>query len=324
MTTEPTTRTADRLFERKIVRAKLAGAFEQLWLKLWLVLAVAAAFLVVSYLGVWPYLPVALHVVLLGAFGVALLAALASMARIRWPTRDEAIRRIERVSGVPHRPATSYEDTVSAPSSDPATAALWQAHRARMAALLARLRPGAPRPRTDRFDPFAARAALLLGVVALTGLLGSNAMDRVKAAFSLNSGFEVSEARLDAWLTPPTYTGRPPVMLADGAGSAKAQSAAGSDGGAKAAALEVPVKSLLIVRAGGMGHAALTVEIAPTPTKDSKADTASERVAAKPEEDARDLQEVRYEMKRSSTVRVLAGGSEIASWQIAVTPDQLP
>ncbi len=164
--------TPNRAFERKVWRARMAAVLEQIWLKLWLVLAVVAAFLVVSYAGLWALLPTAVHVLLLGLFGAAFLAALVSVARIPWPSREEAIRRIERVSGVPHRPATSYEDTVSAPSSDPATQAIWQAHRTRMAALLAKLKAGKPRPRTDRFDPFALRAAMLLGLIGLTGLLG--------------------------------------------------------------------------------------------------------------------------------------------------------
>src|SRR5690349_4151772 len=112
------TRTADRSFERKIWRAQLAGVFEQIWLKLWLVLAVVGAFLLVSYAGIWPFLPTLVHVALLGAFGAALIAAFVTVARVHWPSRDEAIRRIERVSGVPHRPASSYEDTLSASSSD--------------------------------------------------------------------------------------------------------------------------------------------------------------------------------------------------------------
>ena len=36
----------DPAFERKIWRARIAGAFEQAWLRLWLVLAVLCLFLV--------------------------------------------------------------------------------------------------------------------------------------------------------------------------------------------------------------------------------------------------------------------------------------
>ena len=246
-------RTTDRSFERKVWRARLFGVFEQLWLKLWLVLGVAGAFLLFSYTGIWAYLPTFVHVLLLGAFGLAMAAALVAVARVRWPSRDEAIRRIERASSVPHRPATSYEDTLSAPSSDPATRAIWDAHRARMAALLAKLRSGKPQPRTDRFDPFAVRAALLLGLVGLTGLMGDTVADRVRGAFTFGAAGPHTEARLDAWLTPPTYTGRPPVMLADGAGGVKPRLVSNADGESKPRVPEVPTKSVLIVRVGGSG-----------------------------------------------------------------------
>lgn len=314
--------TADRSFERKIWRARAATVLEQLWLKLWVLLAVVAAFVLVSYAGLWPILPPAIHVLLLVAFGVALITALVSMARVTWPSREDAIRRIEAVSGVPHRPATSYEDTVSAPSSDPATLAIWQAHRARMAALLAKLKAGKPRPRTDRFDPFAVRAALLLGLVGLTGLLGDSVYDRVRGAFVFGAGSVKSEARLDAWLTPPTYTGRPPVMLADGAGGVKVQSAASTDDESKAQGPEVPAKSVLIVRVGGMGSTPLAIEVEPAVAKGEK--SAIERVDADPKKDVGDLKEVRYSMTRSATVRALAGGSELARWHIVVMPDALP
>lgn len=314
-------RTADRSFERKVWRARVAIVLEQLWLKLWVVLGVFAAFVLASYAGLWTVLPTVVHVALLGLFGLALAAALVSMVRVTWPTREDAIRRIERVSGVPHRPATSYEDTVSAPSSDPATHAIWQAHRARMAALLAKLKAGKPRPRTDRFDPFAVRAGLLLGLVGLTALLGDGVYERVRGAFVFGAASAKSEARLDAWLTPPAYTGRPPVMLADGARGVKALPA-GADGAVKKFGPEVPAKSVLIVRAGGMGSTPLAIEVEPMLPPGER--SAVERVDADPAKDVGDLKEVRYSMTRSAIVRALAGRTELARWQIVVTPDALP
>ncbi|WP_072395931.1 TIGR02302 family protein [Hyphomicrobium sp. CS1GBMeth3] len=312
---------ANRAFDLKIWRARLAAVFEQIWLKIWLVLAVVAAFLLVSYTGVWPHLPVAVHLALLTLFALALLAALVSLARVKWPTRDEAIRRIERASGIPHRPATSYEDTLSASSSDPATRAIWHAHRERMAALLAKLQAGKPRPRTDRFDPYAVRAAALLGVIGLTALVGDSIADRIRSAFVFGPSIAASEARLDAWLTPPTYTGRPPVMLADGAGSAKRPPADG-EVAAQTRPPQAPTKSQLIVRVGGMGSTPLAIEVEPTVPAGETAKV--ERIDAKPEKDVGDLQEVRYVMTRSATVRALAGSTELARWQIDIIPDQLP
>ena len=79
---------------------------------------------------------------------------------VRWPSREEAIRRVEGASGVQHRPASSYEDTLTLGAEDARTAALWRVHRARLAEMLQKLRVGRPAPRTDRLDPFAlARSA---------------------------------------------------------------------------------------------------------------------------------------------------------------------
>ena len=139
------------------------------------------------------------------AFAVALFA----VARVRWPSREEAIRRVEGVSGVRHRPASSYEDTLSLNAEDARTAALWRAHRQRLAALLARLRVGRPEPRTDRYDPFALRALLLLGVFVLTIVVGDSAADRLWSAFRLSPLAKGAEARPPGNRMPPPVYDQP-------------------------------------------------------------------------------------------------------------------
>ncbi len=143
--------------------------------RLWLLLALLAAFLVVSYAGLWEMLPRPLHITVLVGFVIAALASVISLLRIPGITREEAIRRIERVSGVPHRPASSYEDTLTASANDPATRAIWEAHKSRMARMIGALKAVSPTPRTDTRDPFAMRAAALLAVGTATALLGSTA-----------------------------------------------------------------------------------------------------------------------------------------------------
>ena len=56
-----------------------------------------------------------------------------------WPAREAAIRRLERDSGVPHRPLVAVQDRLAAGSDDPMAAALWEAHRRREAERLAGL-----------------------------------------------------------------------------------------------------------------------------------------------------------------------------------------
>ncbi|MEO1544026.1 MAG: DUF4175 family protein, partial [Pseudomonadota bacterium] len=112
---------AGTILYRKVYWGKLALYFERLWPRIWPILGVAAAFFLTSLLGVWPSLDQTTHIAVLSLFGIGLVAGLILLLMTPWPSHDDAIRRIERTSGVPHRPATSYEDTLSSSSTDPTT-----------------------------------------------------------------------------------------------------------------------------------------------------------------------------------------------------------
>ena len=314
---DPQASPVDAAFARKVRASRITLYFERLWPRLWLILGVAGLFLLVSLLNVWAHLPQPAHVALLAGFAVAALAAVIYAARVNYPGREEAVRRLERASGIPHRPASSYEDTITANAEDPRTSAIWQAHRARLAAAMARLRVGPPHPRTDRADPVALRALLLLGVVAVASLVGDSAADRLRSAFRFNSLAALASARLDAWVTPPSYTTRPPVMLADGARG-------GTISSTPAKLIEVPERSVLIVRATGSGLGELSLEVL------NEGATEKQHVAAKAPEAGKssgtgaEISELRYELRKSAEVRVLASGAELARWPFYVIPDKAP
>ncbi len=314
---EPPVSPVDAAFARKVRASRITLYFERLWPRLWPILGVAGLFLLVSLLNVWAHLPQPAHVALLAGFAVAALAAVIYAARVNYPGREEAVRRLERASGIPHRPASSYEDTITANAEDPRTSAIWQAHRARLAAAMARLRVGPPHPRTDRADPVALRALLLLGVVAVASLVGDSAADRLRSAFRFNSLAALASARLDAWVTPPSYTTRPPVMLADGARG-------GTLSSTPAKLIEVPERSVLIVRATGSGLGELSLEVL------NEGATEKQHVAAKAPEAGKssgtgaEISELRYELRKSAEVRVLASGAELARWPFYVIPDKAP
>jgi uncharacterized protein (TIGR02302 family) len=314
---EPQASPVDAAFARKVRASRITLYFERLWPRLWLILGVAGLFLLVSLLNVWAHLPQPAHIALLAGFSVAALAAAIYAARVNYPRREEAVRRLERASGIPHRPASSYEDTITANAEDPHTSAIWQAHRARLSAAMARLRVGPPHPRTDRADPVALRALLLLGVVAVASLVGDSAADRLRSAFRFNSLAALSSARLDAWVTPPSYTTRPPVMLADGARG-------GTISSTPAKLIEVPERSVLIVRATGSGLGELSLEVL------NEGATEKQHVAAKAPEAGKssgtgaEISELRYELRKSAEVRVLASGAELARWPFYVIPDKAP
>jgi uncharacterized protein (TIGR02302 family) len=317
LTTPPRSNTA-AAFERKVRLSRWAQLFERLWPRAWALLAVAALFVLVSLAGLWPRLPESIHFALLGAFGLAALAALIWMVRTPFPSREEALRRLERRSAVPHRPASSYEDTLSVPGAGEQTLALWQAHRARLAATLARLRVGTPSPRADRVDPWALRVVLLIGVGVLAAAVGDGFMDRLSQAFRFGTpATAVSSARLDAWVTPPAYTARPPIMLVDGS-----RSSVPAVTGESAPSFEVPIKSALVVRASGERASGMTLEVT---------DEAGKVEVLSPEKPqlppglniTSEVAEIRMELARPVTVQARGIAGE-PRWAFRIIPDHAP
>ncbi|HET6388330.1 TIGR02302 family protein [Hyphomicrobium sp.] len=303
-----------RSFARKVRLSTLALFFERLWPRLWLLIGVALVFAMLSFLGVWPYLDPLIHKLLLAAFGLGAIAAIVYAARIPWPTRDEAIRRIERRSNVPHRPATSYEDTLTSGASDATTTAIWQAHRERLARAIARLRVGRPAPRTDRLDPWAVRGLLLVLFIPIALLATGSLGDRLAAAFRFGGGESGPPARVDAWVTPPPYTALPPVLLADGSQQA------GDDSKERNTFFEVPDRSLLTLRGSGFGADGLSLEVL--------SDGATAPVIVPPEKSknqtASSISETRYEIRKSARIRAISGTRELGAWTFDVIPDALP
>ncbi len=115
-------------------------------------------------------------------------------------------------------------------------------------------------------------------------------------------------------------------MLADGSGSEKTPTTAAAEApkatDTKPTAPEVPAKSAAIVRASGMGGARLALAFE-SASKDGKP-AAPERIEAETKKDANEVQEIRYELAKSGTLRAYADGEELAAWAVTVTPDELP
>ena len=221
-------------------RAKYAIAWERSWPHLARLLTVLGLFLVASWAGLWLALPFVARAIGLGLFVVLALGALFPLLRFRWPSREEGLSRLDRGSGIRHRPATALTDTLA--TQDPVALALWQAQRERTLASIKRIRAGLPSPRLPFHDPWALRALVAVMMVAAYVAAGDERMLRVAAAFDWNGVLSPANIRVDAWVTPPAYTGKPPIIL----------SAANKEAAAPAAGpLPMPAGSTLIVRSSG-------------------------------------------------------------------------
>lgn len=141
---------------------------------------------------------------------LALLATLAlGLRRFRWPSRAEASGRLDRT--LPGRPLAALADAQAIGAGDPASAALWAAHRDRMRMVAARARAVAPDLHLAPQDPYALRLiALTAAVVAL--LFGAPQRMGEIAGLSSPAGAAIGPT-WEGWITPPAYTGRPGLYL---------------------------------------------------------------------------------------------------------------
>jgi uncharacterized protein (TIGR02302 family) len=280
-------------------RAIYAIAWERAWPHLARVLTVVGLFLVVSWAGLWLALPSVIRAIGLVVFAGAAIAALVPLIRFRWPGRDEALSRLDRGSGIRHRPATTLTDTLS--SKDPVALALWQAQRERTLASLKRIRAGLPHPRLALHDPWALRALVMVMLVATFFAAGDERAMRLGAAFDWNGVLAPTNVRVDAWITPPLYTGKPPVILSAANKEAAALPASGP--------LAVPAGSTLIVRSSGSSLDVVTSgglkEVAPS------------------EAAPKGTNEKHFTITGDGTAHVRAPSGQ-PQWAFAATPDRPP
>ena len=217
----------DRLparLRRRLRLARLVLWWEAAWPALWPVFGVLGLFLVVALTGLPLLLPGWLHLALLAAFAAALAwTGRRALGRLGAPPAAAAERRLERDSGLSHRPIAAVADRPS--GSDPVALALWEAHRRRAAERLSALSLAPPRPGLARHDRRALRGGLAVALVAALGIAGPEAPERLRRALLPALGGAALPAppamRLEAWVTPPAYTGAPPLFL-DAAGGAVA------------------------------------------------------------------------------------------------------
>jgi len=298
-----------RRFEARVRLSWLALFGERVWEALLWPFIVVAAFLVFTLFGGWGLMPPLVHRILLGVFGLALIVSFLPLVRLTLPSRAEAVRRLERGANVKHRPASSYEDTFGAtPQAE--TAQLWALHRQRLARLIAKLKPSWPAPRTDRKDPYAIRALLLIALIVAVIAAGGDARTRIDAAFSPAATSSAPLLRLDAWVTPPVYTDMAPIVLADGSEPVGA-------GAESFRALSVPERSQLIVRTHAPDGRKVTLTVHDEASGKDK--TIEPKLGA-----SAGLVQFDVGLMKRTTADVKIGGHTVAQWQFALIEDQVP
>ena len=281
-------------------RAGWALIWERVWPPLAWSGALVALFLAASWFGLWFAAPRLARVGGLVLFALALAAALAPLARLRRPSRAQALARLDVDAREAHRPASDFDDKLANGMGDETTNALWALHRARLARRLDGLSLAPPAPGMAKRDPRALRFAAILLALAAGWLAGSERYARVAAAFDWRGVIaSAAPARIDAWIDPPAYTNKPPLLLKV-AGQEKPES------------VVTPENSVLIVRADPR-QVETRIEGALTPSTPE---------APKPAAGA--PSERRFVIHGDGKFTLLQGGSPLAAFAISATPSGRP
>jgi len=271
--------------------AVLALWFERAWPAAMPALGVIGVWACVALLDLPRSLPGWAHALLLAAFAASLLAALIHAARrIAVPDAAAADRRLERASGLSHRPLAVLTDRPAQQGSE----ALWMAHVRRAMAQVGRLRVGRPQPGMAGHDPRALRLGLLVALIACLGIAGEHAPGRILRGFLpvFTAQAMPAATQIQAWITPPAYTGLAPVFLKPEGGAAT-----------------VPQDSRLVVNVtGGTGEPALA--LAGQPLSFGRLDAASFQA-----EEA---------LSGGGRLAISREGRELAAWDLTVVANQAP
>ncbi len=275
------------------ILARLVLWFERLLPAVLPAACVAGVFLCAALLDLPPLLPWWAHTAVLaalcGAIGFLLWRGLSGLAR---PDANAADRRLEQDSGLSHRPLAALSDRPA--NDDPIGMALWRAHVARGLARIGHLRLGWPNPGMAALDRRAVRNAVLLGLLTTLAVAGRDAPGRIAAAFApgLPRAAPPKPVEIQAWITPPAYTGLAPVFLK------REQSS-----------VAVPVGSRIAVNLSG-GEAVPQLTANGTVTMFGPLDRTSFQVVLPLESDGR--------------VAIVRDGAVQAAWEVALIPDRPP
>ncbi len=294
-----------RRVEETIRRAQIAEGLERLWAALlWPTVSVSAAVALIlsgalSHIPPWPRLAVIV------ALGIVFLASLQGLFRLAWPDRPVAMRRVELRSGLAHRPVSALDDRLARGCEDPHQVAIWEEHRLRQIEGLGHVRAGAPISAWRDLDRFGLRLPAFLALLASLLLGTGQPAATIAEAVRFAPGAPTLDFTLDAWLTPPAYTGRAPLVLTSPAMIARLKS--GAD-------VSVPENSVLSLRLAGASSPQLRLLAGEAEVPGLAPTLKSEG----------NLFRAEVKMSREAVAVLLDGDSELARWPLKLIADEDP
>ena len=191
----------------RIAQTRVVLAIERVLPRLWPAFGFIGLYLALALAGAFAFVPWPLQALALAATITASALALAEgFSDFVWPRHRDAERRLERDSGLIHRPVSERHDVLV--GDDPFAQELWALHRTR--GLPKKFRFTLPHTDIAARDPQGLRWYLLMALAVSFVLARNDIPGRLMSAFDSGAG---AAASLDAWIDPPPYTGLPLTSL---------------------------------------------------------------------------------------------------------------
>ena len=313
--------------------ARFAYFWEHLWPALLPLSLILGLFISLALFNIFPLLPNWIHLLLLLFFGFGIFWTLIkSRSAIKLPSLREAKRRVEVKSGLSHRPLTSLDDKLINTTNE-ASDRLWELHRMHLIGSLKNLRAGKPEPNLARHDPLALRAGIILALFVGFFWSEEDPTVRLKNALLVAPSETVTTSKpiLDIWISPPEYTGLPPIFPLQNASMDVTRSVQKEKQqkfqhkvfgqSSEASILEVPYGSKVTAQAHSSSRPPFLVieetnEISDELTKISsrapflKIDEKNSRIV--------------HEIIHSGSLSIESEGNTLAKWRISAVPDNPP
>ncbi|MBL4806964.1 MAG: DUF4175 family protein [Rhodobacteraceae bacterium] len=282
---------------RQIGLAKLSLAAESALRAFWPFLSLALTAyggIALGGLAVLPILGVQVLVVVI-AFALVWLL-ISGIRQFKFPSTDDALAHLD--AGMENSPIAALRDEPALTSNDPITAGLWQVHQDRMEAAALKARATAPQPELAKRDPIGLRLmALIVAIIAL-GFAPRPDLTTLAATVSGNDKILTAPSvAIEAWATPPAYTGKPALYLTEIA---------------EGETLDLPVGTVITVRFYGDGNFALTEQVSGDNT-----------VIPAPEPDV-PVRDVQFAVVVSGDITLKNGSDVLGRWVVNMIADAPP
>ena len=302
---------ADQGLQLKIRLQWLLLALERLGQAAHWPLMAMALILALLFSGILSFAGQSAAVIILVLMAAGLFYSFYRALQISVPSKREAMRQLERASGLDHREISSTADALTSQGQSAETLALWHEHQRRQRLSVTALKFQRPRSLWRQLDPLALRVPVGLALVAAFFLGSGTLLSSLRGAGSADAVVAAPPLALDAWLKPPAYTGKPPLLLTSPAMLEKL---------ASDPSVTAPENSTVTIRLGGTEKPVLSfyalntngTAAEPLMLPGAKLTITDKTFSAE------------FPLGRPLYARLDDNGHEIAAWAFSVIPDQAP